>query len=80
MRWHRDPYPRVAVILDGDVLAIEYRGGSHGERVEVCPGQVEREKPGARTHRAVNVGRQPHEQITVFLLDRPDAVPQPSEE
>ena len=28
MPWHRDPYRRVAVILKGDVLAIEYREGS----------------------------------------------------
>jgi len=28
----------------------------------------------------VNVGKQPSEQVTVFLLDRPDAVPQPTEE
>jgi hypothetical protein len=32
---------------------------------------VEWEEPGERVHRAVNVGRQPFEQITVFLLDVP---------
>jgi hypothetical protein len=31
-------------------------------------------------HRAVNVGGQPYEQVTVFLLDRPGSVPQPTEE
>jgi hypothetical protein len=33
-----------------------------------------------RVHHAVNVGGQPYEQVMVFLLDRPDAVPQPIEE
>jgi len=28
----------------------------------------------------VNVGKQPYEQVTVFLLDRPDAVAQPAEQ
>ena len=28
----------------------------------------------------MNVGTQPYEQVTVFLLDRPDAVAQPTEE
>ena len=33
-----------------------------------------------RVHRAVNVGGQPYEQVTIFLLDRLDPVPQPIEE
>ena len=33
-----------------------------------------------RVHRAVNVDRQPYEQVMVFLIDRPDTVPQPIEE
>jgi hypothetical protein len=80
MPWHRDPFDRVAVVLGGDVLSIEYRdrGGSH--RVEITPGQVEWEEPTLRVHRAVNVGRQAYEQVTVFLLDRSDAVAQPNEE
>lgn len=80
MPWHRDPYQRVAVIVQGDVLAIEYRDGAQSQRVEVHPGQVDWEESGTRVHRAVNVGRQPYEQITIFLFDRPDAVPQPTEE
>jgi len=48
--------------------------------LRIAPGQVEWEEPSARVHRAVNVGRQPYEQVTVFLLDRPDAVAQPTEE
>jgi quercetin dioxygenase-like cupin family protein len=79
MPWHRDPFPRVAVVLGGDLLAIEYSDGSESLRVEIAPGQVDWEKPSERVHRAVNVGKQPYEQVTVFLLDRPDAVPQPTE-
>jgi hypothetical protein len=33
-----------------------------------------------RVHRAVNVCKQPHEQVTIFLLDRSDAVAQATEE
>jgi len=38
------------------------------------------EEPTLRVHRAVNVGKQAYEQVTVFLLDRLDAVAQPNEE
>lgn len=80
MPWHRAPFQRVAVILGGDLLLIEYRDGGESQRVEVTPGQVEWEEPSASVHRAVNVGKQSYEQVTVFLLDRPDAVAQPNEE
>jgi len=80
MPWHRDPFQRVAVIFRGDLIAIEYRDGGESQHVEITPGQVEWENPSARVHRAVNVGMQPYEQITVFLLDRADAVAQPVEE
>jgi ADP-ribose pyrophosphatase YjhB (NUDIX family)/quercetin dioxygenase-like cupin family protein len=75
--WHRDPYHRVTVVLDGDALAIEYRDGSPAERVSVRPGQVDWDQPTERIHRGVNVGREPYEEITVFFLDDPDADPQP---
>jgi len=80
MPWHRDPFHRVAVVLGGDVLSIEYRDGGESVVVQIAAGQVDWEEPSARVHRAVNVGEQPYEQVTVFLLDRPDAVPQPTEE
>ena len=80
MPWHRDPFHRVAVVLKGDLLSIEYRDGGESQSVEITPGEVEWEEPSARVHRAVNVGKQPYQQVTVFLLDRPDAVAQPSEE
>lgn len=77
MAWHRDPFQRVAVVLRGNVLLIEYRDGGEGQRVEVTPGTVEWEEPSSRVHRAVNIGEEAYEQITVFLLDGPDADPQP---
>ncbi len=77
MPWHRDPYHRVTVILHGEALAIEYREGGEHERFEVVPGQVDWDEPTERIHRGVNVGKQPYEEITVFFLDRADAVPQP---
>jgi hypothetical protein len=27
MPWHRDPFHRVSVILSGNALAVEFRGG-----------------------------------------------------
>ena len=80
MPWHRDAFQRVAVILRGDLLSIEYRDGGESQRVEITPGQVEWEEPSTRVHLAVNIGRQTYEQVTVFLFDRPDAVAQPAEE
>ncbi len=68
------------MILRGDLLSIEYRDGGESQRVEITPGQVEWEEPSTRVHRAVNIGRQTYEQVTVFLFDRPDAVAQPAEE
>jgi quercetin dioxygenase-like cupin family protein len=77
MPWHRDPFHRVTVVLSGDALTIEYRDGSPADRVEISPGQVDWDEPTDRIHRGVNAGAQAFEEITVFLLDRPDAVPQP---
>src|SRR5271155_1035325 len=58
---------------------IEYRDGGESQRIQITAGQVEWEEPSARVHRAVNVGKRPYEQVTVFLLDRPDAEAQPTE-
>ncbi len=75
--WHRDPFHRVTVIVSGEALEIEYRDGGQPHRVEVTAGQVDWDEPGDRVHRAVNVGGQAYEEITIFFLDRADAVPQP---
>jgi hypothetical protein len=77
--WHRDPYHRVSVVLSGDVIAIEFRDGGEPERIELTPGQADWDEPFARLHRAVNIGTQVYEEVTTFLLDKPDAVPQPQE-
>jgi hypothetical protein len=79
MRWHRDPFQRLTVVLTGDALAIEYRDGGPTERFELTPGQADWDEPTERVHRAVNVGVQPYEEVTIFFLDRPDAVPQPTD-
>lgn len=79
MPWHRDPYHRVSVVLRGDALAIEYRDGGEMERFALTPGQVDWDEPFAQIHRGVNVGKEPYEEVTVFFLDRPDAVPQPTD-
>jgi quercetin dioxygenase-like cupin family protein len=78
--WHRDPFHRVTVVVSGEALSIEYRDGGMAERVEAIAGQTDWDEPTDRVHRAVNVGNQTYEEITIFLLDRPDAVPQPNAE
>jgi len=75
--WHRDPFHRVTVVLQGDALAVEYQEGGERQSVLVTPGQVDWDEPTERLHRAVNVGQQLYEEITIFFLDRPGAVPQP---
>jgi quercetin dioxygenase-like cupin family protein len=77
MPWHRDPFHRVTVVLQGNRIAIEYRDGGESHRLEVTSGQVDWDEPTNRIHRGVNIGEQPYEEIAIFFLDRPDAVPQP---
>ena len=75
--WHVDPYQRVSVVVRGKALAIEYRDGVGTQRVEVAAGQADWDAPTDRVHRAVNVGGETYEEVTVFFLDRADAIPQP---
>ena len=79
MPWHRDPYHRVSVVLSGDELAIEDRGTGKIDRFPIGRGQVDWDEPSDRIHRGINTGAQRYEEITVFFLDEPDAVPQPTE-
>ena len=65
-------------MLAGDVLAIEARDGSELARFAVTPGQVDWDEPSDQVHRGINVGAVPYEEVTVFFLDNPDAVAQPS--
>ena len=75
--WHVDPFPRLTVIIRGDALAIEHREGRDIARIDVAPGMSDWDEPTDTVHRGVNVGQHAYEEVTVFLLDRPDAVPQP---
>ena len=76
--WHVDPFHRVTVVVRGEALAIEYRDGAEPDRFEVRAGQADWDTPTERGHRAVNVGATTYEEVAIFLLDRPDATPQPS--
>src|SRR5262249_34259012 len=78
--WHRDRFHRVAVVLSGEALTIEYRDGKPSHHLTLTVGQVDWDEPTDRVHRAVNVGTTPYEEVTVFFLDHPDAVPQPPAE
>ena len=76
-RWHREPFHRVTVVLNGDVLAIEFRDERPQEHIKVRPGQVDWDEPSDRPHRAMNIGGVPYEEIAIFFLMQPDDVPQP---
>lgn len=75
--WHVDPHHRVTMVLRGDALRIEFGDGGEAVDVAVQAGQVDWDEPSARVHRAVNNGDSTYEEVTVFLLDHPDAAPQP---
>jgi len=75
--WHVDPHHRIAVVVRGEALAIEYRDGREATRVELVPGLTEWDAPTDLVHRAVNVGTTTYEQVTIYFLDRPDAIAQP---
>jgi len=78
--WHSDPFHRVTVIVRGDALAIEYHNEVEPQRILVSAGQVDWDAPTNRSHRAVNVGVTIYEEVAIFFLDRPDAIPQPPAE
>ena len=68
------------MILGGDRLAIEYRDPSPRQLLELAPGQVDWDTLTDRIHRAVNVGQETYEEVTVFFLNHPGEVPQPKHE
>ena len=76
--WHVDPFHRITVVVRGGALMIEYRDGAAADRFEVHAGQCDFDEPVDRAHRAVNIGRGSYEEVTIFFLDRPDAIPQPA--
>jgi hypothetical protein len=67
----------VSVVLRGEVLAIEFPNERPAMQVKVSPGQVDRDEPGDHTHRTMNIGGVPYEEVTVFFLAHHDDVPQP---
>ncbi|MBV9622681.1 MAG: hypothetical protein JOZ14_01755 [Acidobacteria bacterium] len=77
--WHRDPFERVSVVLSGDQLKVEFRDGAEPLSAKLAAGAVDWIEPSQRLHRAVNVGKTVFEEVVIFFLDRPDAVPQPEE-
>jgi hypothetical protein len=76
--WHSDPFHRVTVVVRGDELAIEYSDAGETQRFPVYPGQADWDAPTDREHRAINVGAITYEEVAIFFLDHPDAVPQPT--
>lgn len=78
--WHRDPFHRVTVVLSGDLLNIEFRDGGESQTWKITVGEVDWSQPSDHVHRAVNVGKEVFEEVVTFLLDRPDAVPQPEDD
>jgi hypothetical protein len=75
--WHRDPFHRVTVVLSGDLLNIGFRDPAETLPWKITVGEVDWVEPTDRIHRAVKVGREVFEEVVTFLLDRPDADPQP---
>ncbi|HEV2247826.1 MAG TPA: cupin domain-containing protein [Terriglobia bacterium] len=75
--WHRDPCPRVTVVLSGDLLSIEFRDSDEVLSCKVTPGDVDWSEPSDRVHRAVNTGKEVFEEVVTFFLGSPDADPQP---
>jgi hypothetical protein len=75
--WHVDPYYRVSVVVRGKALSIEYQDTGRAQQVEVAAGQAEWDEPTHRVHRAVNVGGETYEEVTIFFLDLTHATPQP---
>ena len=79
MPWHTDACRRFTVVVRGDALRIEFRDDGREILVAVHAGMAGWDEPEARTHRAVNVGATPYEEVVTFHLDAPGADPQPWE-
>jgi len=77
MPWHTDSCIRFSVVVRGEQLRIEFRDTGEQVMVAVHPGMADWDKPNARIHRAVNVGRTPYEEVVIFFLDTSGIDPQP---
>ena len=80
MPWQVDPCRRFTVVVRGESLRIEFRGGDEPLDVPVHAGLADWEEPEARVHRGVNTGSTPYEEVVLFFLPAPDADPQPEVE
>jgi hypothetical protein len=78
--WHTDACHRFTVVVAGDELTIEYRGGEPPLTVPVLPGMADWDAPESRVHRAVNTGIGRFEEVVTFYRDHPDQNPQPEAE
>src|ERR1700675_2864920 len=43
--WHRDPFHRVTVVLNGDLLEIEFRDGGEPQAWKISAGEVDWSEP-----------------------------------
>lgn len=74
--WHVDSYRRFSVVIRGSRLKIEFRDGS-SEQVTTKSREAGWDGPTDLEHRAVNVGTDAYEEVTLFFLEQPTSNPQP---
>ena len=77
MYWHSDACHRFSVVIQGSRLAIEYADTGEITEFDVHPGMADWDAPQARTHRAINTGDGPYEEVVTFYRERADIDPQP---
>ncbi len=75
--WHVDRCHRFTVVVRGERLRIEYLDEGSGVETDVHPGLADWDAPEARTHRAVNLGATPYEEVVLFFRDPAGIDPQP---
>ena len=78
--WHSDTCHRFSVLVRGERLAIEYADDGAPEELDVHAGMAGWDEPQPRTHRAVNTGSTPFEEIVTFYRTGADVEPQPASE
>lgn len=79
MFWHRDQCRRFTVVVSGERLRIEYKDSASPEEFAVHGGMTGWDEPQPRTHRAVNAGSKPYEEIVSFYRDSVAVDPQPKD-
>jgi hypothetical protein len=76
-RWHRDPFNRVTVALDGDALALEFCDGRPNGAYQRHTGTGRLGRAKRPNASPIKTGDVSYEEITVFFLTQADDVPQP---